>query len=342
MPGFPVTSPHPDQVGVLLVNLGTPDAPEPAAIRRYLAEFLSDPRVIEIPAILWKPILHTMVLRYRAARIASRYASIWMDDGSPLLVYSRRQTERVQARLAERGLPVRVVLAMRYGQPSLARALDDLRGQGCERILTLPLYPQYSASTTATVVDAMGCLLRGLRDQPELRFVKRFHTDPGYIGALAATVRADWQTHGEPDKLLMSFHGLPRRCVDLGDPYASDCMQTAQALAERLALPKDRYVVTFQSRFGVARWLQPATEQTLRELARSGVGRVDVVCPGFTADCIETLEEIDQMGRAAFVAEGGKQFRYIAALNDNPVWIAALADLVERHLKGWVRRDPTR
>jgi len=228
---------------------------------------------------------------------------------------------------------------MRYGRPSLATALGDLRGQGCERILTLPLYPQYSASTTATVVDAMGCLVKRLRDQPELRFVKRFHTDPGYIGALAATIRAHWQIHGEPDKLLMSFHGLPRRCVDQGDPYARDCMETARALADRLALPQDRCVVTFQSRFGAARWLEPYTEPTLRELARSGVSRIDVVCPGFVADCIETLEEIDQMGRAAFMAEGGERFRYIAALNDNPLWIAALADLVERHVQGWTQRD---
>jgi len=335
----PCTPCHPGPVGVLLVNLGTPDSPEPAAIRRYLAEFLSDPRVIEIPGLIWKPILHGVVLPRRSTRIAPRYASIWMDGGSPLRVYSCRQAEGVQALLTERGLPVRVALAMRYGRPSLAKALDDLRGQGCERILTLPLYPQYSASTTATVVDAMGRLVQRLRDQPELRFVKRFHTDPGYVGALAAGIRAYWQRHGEPDRLLMSFHGLPRRCVDLGDPYARDCSETAQALADRLGLSQDRYAVTFQSRFGAARWLEPYTEPTLRELARSGVGRVDVACPGFVSDSLETLEEIDQMGRAAFMAEGGERFRYIPALNDNPLWVAALADLVERHVQGWTRRD---
>jgi len=328
-------------VGVLLVNLGTPDTPEPVAIRRYLAEFLSDPRVVEIPSCIWKPILHGVVLRRRPARIAPRYASVWMDEGSPLLVHSRRQADGVQALLAERGVSVRVALAMRYGRPSLAKAFDDLRAQGCERILVLPLYPQYSASTTATVVDAIGRLLKRLRDQPELRFVKRFHTDAGYIGALAASIRAHWQTHGEPDKLLMSFHGLPQRCVERGDPYARDCADTAQALAERLGLSSDCYAVTFQSRFGAARWLAPCTEATLRELGRAGVGRVDVVCPGFVADCIETLEEIDQLGRAAFLAEGGMQFCYIPALNDNPIWIAALADLIERHTQGWVKRSPS-
>jgi len=282
--------------------------------------------------------LHGIVLRRRASQVASRYASIWMQGGSPLRVYSQRQAEGVQALCAERGLPVRVALAMRYGRPSLASALDALRAQGCERILVLPLYPQYSASTTATAVDALGRLMQRLRDQPELRFIKRFHIDPGYIGALAATIRTYWQAHGEPDKLLMSFHGLPRRCVTLGDPYADDCRATAQALASRLGLPQDRYVVTYQSRFGAARWVEPYTEPTLRSLARSGVGKIDVVCPGFPADCIETLEEIDQMGRAAFMAEGGERFRYIPALNDNPLWIAALADLVERHAQGWLRR----
>jgi len=332
-------APQPGPVGILLVNLGTPNSPEPAAIRRYLAEFLSDPRVVEIPAWLWKPVLHGIVLRRRAARIASRYASIWMAGGSPLLIHSQRQAAGVQALLTARALPVRVALAMRYGQPSLAQALDRLRDQGCERILTLPLYPQYAASTTATVVDAMGRLLTRLRDQPELRFIKRFHIDPGYIGALSARIRAYWQKHGEPDKLLMSFHGLPCRCVNLGDPYQRDCMQTAHALAERLALAQDRYVVAFQSRFGAGRWLEPGTEPTLRALARAGTARVDVVCPGFVADCIETLEEINQAGRAAFMAEGGGQLHYIPALNDDPIWIAALGDLIERHIQGWVRRD---
>lgn len=333
-PGRNVSGP----VGILLVNLGTPAAPTPAAIRRYLGEFLSDPRVIEIPRLVWLPILHGIVLRRRPGKIAPRYASIWMEGGSPLLVYSRRQAEGVQALLAGRGLSAKVALGMRYGEPSIASALDALRAQGCERILTLPLYPQYSASTTATVVDEIGRLMRRLRNQPELRFVKRFHTDPGYIGALAASIRAHWQANGEPDKLLMSFHGLPQRCVDLGDPYAGDCADTARALAERLGLPQERWVMTFQSRFGAARWLEPYTEPTLRELGRTGVRRVDVVCPGFPADCIETLEEIDQECREAFLSEGGEQFRYIPALNDNAIWVAALADLAERHIQGWERR----
>lgn len=329
---------EPGPVGVLLVNLGTPEAPRPAEIRRYLAEFLSDPRVIEIPRYLWKPILHGMVLRRRPARIAPRYESIWMEEGSPLMVYSRRQAEGVQALLEQRGLPVRVALAMRYGQPSIPVAIDALRAQGCDRILTLPLYPQYSASTTATVVDAVGRYAARLRDQPELRYVKRFHTYPAYIGALADSIRGYWQANGEPDKLLMSYHGLPRYSVELGDPYYRDCMETSRALAGRLGLPDDRVEVSFQSRFGAARWLEPYTEPTLKELARTGARKVDVVCPGFPADCIETLEEIDQEGRAAFLAAGGTQFRYIPALNDSPLWIAGLADLVERNIQGWETR----
>jgi len=317
----------------MLVNLGTPSAPQPAAIRRYLAEFLSDPRVVELPALVWQPVLRGLVLR-RVGRVAARYASIWTPQGSPLLVNSRAQTDAVQTLLTQRGLPVRVVLAMRYGQPALADVFTDLR-QHCERILVLPLYPQYAASTTATVADAIGRLTATLRDQPELRFVKRFATDAGYIDALAERIRTHWQADGESDRLVMSFHSLPARAVERGDPYARDCQHTAQALADALGLPPERYLVTFQSRFGRARWVSPYSEATLRELARAGVARVDVVCPGFVADCLETLEEIDQGCRAAFLSEGGKQFRYIPALNDSPRWIAALADLIEKNIQGW-------
>jgi len=321
------------RIGVLLVNLGTPEAPQPAAIRRYLAEFLSDPRVVELPALVWQPILHGVVLR-RIGGVAARYASIWTPQGSPLLVNSRAQTDAVQTLLTQRNLPVRVALAMRYGKPALTDVFHELR-QHCERILVLPLYPQYAASTTATVMDAIARITKKLRDAPELRFVKRFATDAGYIDALVARIRTVWQTSGEPERLVMSFHSLPERAIERGDPYARDCQHTAQALADALDLPPDRYLVTFQSRFGRARWLPPYTEATLRDLARSGVRRVDVVCPGFVADCLETLEEIDQGCRTAFLAEGGEQFRYIPALNDSPHWVAALADLVERNIQGW-------
>jgi len=323
----------PASIGVLLVNLGTPDAPQPAAIRRYLAEFLSDRRVVELPALAWQPILRGLVLR-RVARVAARYASIWTPQGSPLLANSRAQSQAVQTLLSQRGVPVRVALAMRYGQPALPEVFNDLRKQ-CERILVLPLYPQYAASTTATVADAVGRLAATLRDQPELRFVKRFATDAGYIAALAGRVRACWQADGEPERLVMSFHSLPVRAIERGDPYARDCQHTAQALADALGLPPERYLVTFQSRFGRARWVTPYTEATIKELAKRGIRRVDVVCPGFVADCLETLEEIDQGCRAAFLSEGGEQFRYIPALNDSPRWVAALADLIERNIQGW-------
>ncbi|OZI24625.1 ferrochelatase [Bordetella genomosp. 7] len=329
----------PAGVGVVLVNLGTPETTAPRDIRRYLAAFLSDPRVIEIPRYLWLPILHGMVLVRRPRRLQPRYEGIWMEGGSPLLVYSRRQAEGVQQALTARGLAVRVELAMRYGEPSIEQAVERLRQQGCDHILVVPLYPQFAASTTATVVDAVAAHARRLRDQPELRFVKRFHDDPGYLDALAGRISAFWQAHGRPQKLLMSFHGLPRYSVELGDPYYRDCVETARLLRERLQLTPDQVEVTFQSRFGAARWLEPYTEPTLKELAAQGVTDIDVVCPGFVADCLETLEEISQECRDAFIAAGGRQFRYIPALNDDPAWIEALAALVDNHLQGWPTRS---
>ena len=331
----------PGRVGVLLVNLGTPDAPTPAGVRKYLAEFLSDPRVIEIPRYLWMPILHGLVLVSRPKKVAPRYAGIWLQDGSPLLVYSRAQADGVARLLRERGLDVEVELGMRYGNPSIPDAISALRARGCQHILTVPLYPQYAASTTATAVDAVTRHAARLRDQPALRFIKRFHTDPGYLDALAAHIDAYWRQHGRPAMLVMSFHGLPRYSIELGDPYYRDCQQTAGLLAGRLGLAPGQFEVTFQSRFGSARWLEPYTEPTLKELASRGVREVDVVCPGFLADCLETLEEINQEVRDAFLAAGGQRFRYIPALNDDPAWIEVLAGLVDNHLQGWpVRREP--
>lgn len=328
-------APGPGRVGVLLVNLGTPDAPTPAGIRRYLGQFLSDPRVIEIPRYLWLPILQGLVLRRRPARLAPRYAGIWMEGGSPLLVYSRLQAQGLAQRLAARGLSVEVELAMRYGNPSVAAAMTALRARGCDHILAVPLYPQYAASTTATAVDAVTAHAARLRDQPALRFVKRFHADPGYLDAQAGRIADYWREHGKPEKLVMSFHGLPRYSVELGDPYYRECLQTAALLRERLGLAESEVEVAFQSRFGSARWLEPYTEPTLRELARRGVASVDVVCPGFVADCLETLEEVAQECGRAFLSEGGQQFRYIPALNDSPAWMDALAALVDNHLQGW-------
>ena len=327
------------KTAVVLCNLGTPEAPTPAAVRRYLAEFLSDRRVVEIPRAVWLPILHGIVLRVRPARSARRYASIWTPDGSPLKVWTERQAVLLEGYLGERGLRVAVRPAMRYGAPSIASVLDRLRAEGADRILVLPLYPQYSASTTASVGDAVASWLRRVRDVPELRFVKHYHDDPGYIDALAARVNEHWRVEGRPDKLVLSFHGVPRRALDLGDPYHCECLKTGRLLAERLKVGAEFVAVTFQSRFGRAEWLQPYTEPTLVALARSGVGRVDVFCPGFTSDCLETLEEIDHEARAAFLAAGGKAFRYIPCLNDQHAWIAALAAISERHLCGWSTAD---
>jgi ferrochelatase len=322
-------------VGVVLVNLGTPEAPTAPAIRKYLREFLSDPRVIEIPKLLWWPILNGPILLARPRKLAPRYQSIWMEDGSPLLVYTQRQTAGVQRILSERGLDVQVETGMRYGKPSIQDAMLKLRDSGCEHILVVPMYPQYASSTTATVVDEATRVAARMRNQPALRFVKRFHTHPAFLQPLANKISALWQAQGRPQKLVMSFHGLPRQCVDMGDPYCRDSYETARALASLLGLDDDQYLVTFQSRFGPAKWLEPYTEPTLEKLAQQGVTDIDVVCPGFLADCLETLEEISIEVRETFLHAGGKQFRYIPALNDDPAWMVGLADLVESQLQGW-------
>lgn len=323
------------RTAVLLCNLGTPEAPEPAAVRRYLAEFLSDPRVVEIPRALWLLILHGIILRTRPARSAAKYASIWTPQGSPLKVWSERQGALLQARLQARGQRVLVRCAMRYGTPSVAAQLDALKAEGATRVLVLPAYPQYSAATTASVFDAVYLWARRQRRLPELRFVNHCHDHPGYIAALAGRIRAHWAAHGAGDHLVMSFHGVPQRTLTLGDPYHCECQVTARLLAQALQLPPERYSVTFQSRFGRAQWLEPATEPALVQRAREGGQSVDVVCPGFTSDCLETLEEIAQEARQAFVKAGGRRFGYIPCLNDDPAWIEALADLSLQHLAGW-------
>jgi protoporphyrin/coproporphyrin ferrochelatase len=328
------------RVGVLLVNLGTPDAPTPAALRRYLAEFLSDPRVVEIPRLLWWMILHGVILRVRPAKSALKYAAIWMPEGSPLAVWTARQAKLLLGYLGEAGHPVLVRHAMRYGQPSIAAEMDALRADGATRVLVLPLYPQYSAATSASVFDAVAAWGQRARWVPELRFVQQYHDDPGYIAALAAQVRAHWQREGRGPMLVMSFHGVPERTLHLGDPYHCSCHKTARLLATQLGLSQEQYRVTFQSRFGKAQWLQPYTEPTLQQLAREGVERVDVLCPGFVADCLETLEEIDQEAREAFIEAGGKSFHYIACLNDRHEWIAALREIALRHLQGWDIQAP--
>lgn len=322
-------------VGILLINLGTPDAPEAGAIRRYLAEFLSDPRVIELPPALWQLILRGIVLPLRPRKLAPRYRQIWHERGSPLLVWSQAQGQAVSRSLQVKGINTCVEVGMRYGSPSLPQAIDKLREQGCERILVVPMYPQYAASTTATAVDAVARHAARLRNQPELRFIKRFHAEPEYIDALASQVERHWSQNGVAEKLLLSFHGLPRAVVEKGDPYHRDCMETAVLLAKRLGGHGDRVHVTFQSRFGAQQWLEPYTEPTLRAWAKQGIKHVDVMCPGFLADCIETLEEIDMECREAFLSEGGERFAFIPCLNDDEQWGQGFAAIIERHLQGW-------
>ena len=323
------------RTALLLVNLGTPDAATPAALRRYLAEFLSDPRVVEIPRLAWWLILHGIILRTRPAKSAAKYASIWMPEGSPLAVWTSRQAQALEAELAARGHDLLVRPAMRYGNPSLPATLDALRAQDVTRVLVLPLYPQYAAATTGSVSDKVMQWSRQVRRVPEMRFVADYADDPGYIAALAQSLRAHWDRHGRAEQLVLSFHGLPERSLHLGDPYHCQCHKTARLLCEALRLRSDEVRVTFQSRFGKARWLTPYTEPTLADMARAGVRSVDLMCPGFVADCLETLEEIDQEARAAFLAAGGERFSYVPCLNDAPEWIAALAALAERHLAGW-------
>jgi ferrochelatase len=326
------------KIAVILGNLGTPDAPTAGAVRRYLAQFLGDARVVEIPKPLWWLILHGIILRVRPAKSAKKYASIWTDQGSPLMVGSLAQREGLAQALQARGHQVSVHLAMTYGQPALPELLDRLQAQGVTRILVLPAYPQYSATTTAALFDQCYRWSLKARRLPEWRFINHFHDQPAYIAALAQQVRQHWQTHGEPERLVMSFHGVPERTLHLGDPYHCECQKTGRLLAQALGLSKDRYLVTFQSRFGKAKWLEPYTEPSLVALAQSGVRRVDVICPGFLTDCLETLEEIQQEAREAFLHAGGQTLGYIPCLNDAPAGIQALADLAEQHLQGWPTR----
>jgi len=340
-PGPPPALPASPSTAILLCNLGTPDAPTPAAVRRYLAEFLTDPRVVEIPKLLWWLILQGVVLRVRPARSAAKYATIWTPEGSPLTVWTDKQAKLLAGYLGERGHAVTVRYAMRYGQPSIARVLDELKAGGAQRILVLPLYPQYCGATTGSVADAVFHWGRRTRSLPELRFINRFHTDEGYLAALARRVQDHWAVHGRPEKLVMSFHGMPARTRTLGDPYHAECQETGALLARRLGLQPNEWQLTFQSRLGRAEWLQPYTEPTLVALAQQGIRRVDAICPGFVADNLETLEEINQEGREAFLHAGGTEFHYISCLNDQHPWMAALSALAIRHLQGWETRSST-
>jgi len=323
------------KTAVVLVNLGTPEAPTASAVRRYLKQFLSDRRVVEIPRIIWWFILNLIILPFRSSKSAQKYATIWSPQGSPLKVNTERQTVQLQHLMDARGHRVQVAYAMRYGQPSLPNVLDELKAQGCERILILPAYPQYSATTTASIFDAVFSHYAQVRNIPELRLIKHYHDHEAYILALKQSVQNHWDIHGQPDKLVMSFHGIPKRSLSLGDPYHCECYKTARLLASALNLGASDYMVTFQSRFGRAEWLQPYTAPSLKALAQQGVARVDVMCPGFTSDCLETLEEIALEAKTEFLRAGGKEFNFITCLNDAPVWGQGMLEIVEQHLHGW-------
>ncbi|MDY7540502.1 ferrochelatase [Undibacterium sp. RTI2.1] len=323
------------KIAVVLINLGTPDAPTTSAVRRYLKEFLSDPRVVEVPRMIWWLILNLIILPFRSKQSAAKYASIWTKDGSPLKVHTEKQAVLLKGYLGERGHEVHVTHAMRYGSPNIPTVLQKLKTDGYDRILILPAYPQYSATTTGANADAVFQHYQKIRNMPELRMVRSYHDHDSYIRALRFSIMNHWQSYGRPDKLVMSFHGLPKAFLMRGDPYHCECYKTARLLAEQLGLTKEQYVVTFQSRLGRAEWLQPYTAPTVKALGQQGTKRIDVVCPGFIADCLETLEEIAMEVRDEFLHAGGKEFNYIPCLNESPEWMRGLAEITEQHLIGW-------
>ncbi|MDA8014969.1 MAG: ferrochelatase [Gammaproteobacteria bacterium] len=330
MPAVTAETETRERVGVLLTNLGTPDSCAPGDVRRYLREFLSDRRVVGLPRILWLPLLHGIVLNTRPRKSAKAYAKIWRDDGSPLLVFSRMQQRKLQRRFDESAVVVE--LGMRYGNPSIAAALEKLHAAGARKVLALPLYPQYCSATTASTFDALGAAFARRWHLPALRFVDHYHDHPKYIAALARSVRA----HNSDGVLVMSFHGIPEAFADAGDPYPAQCKTTARLLADELKLADDEWRLSFQSRFGPARWLQPGTEETLAALAQDGVQSVRVICPGFSADCLETLEEIAIGGRETFLQAGGRHFQYIPCMNDDDAHIDALQEIIRANLGDWL------
>ncbi|MFM9835224.1 MAG: ferrochelatase [Methylophilaceae bacterium] len=335
---------HGDQlkVGILLANLGTPDAPTAKALRPYLGQFLMDRRVVEIPRFIWCWILHCIILVVRPKKSAEKYAQVWMKEGSPLLVHSQKQAQMLRGFLAQKvKSPFVVELGMSYGNPSMNSALNKLKAQHCDKILVFPLFPQYAASSTAAVYDAVWKVLLKMRNVPAIRTVRHYHDHPAYIKALAASVNDYWMKSRRPDfekgeKLVMSFHGVPRFHLDKGDPYHCECHKTARLLADALGLSKDKYEVAFQSRFGKQEWLKPYLASTLEALGKAKTMRVDVICPGFSSDCLETLEEIAMEGKHIFQSNGGGDYNYIPALNENDAWIQAMTEIALEHLQGWV------
>lgn len=332
---------QPQKTGILITNLGTPDAPTAPALRRYLREFLSDPRVVEFPRLLWWLILNGVILRIRPKRSAAAYSKVWTAEGSPLLIHTANQCEMLRERLQARyGDNVVVAFAMRYGSPSVSSVLEQLQQAGVRQLLVLPLYPQYSASTSASTFDAISADFSQRRWLPDFRFISHYPDYPPYIEAMARHIEAHRAQHGAGEKLILSYHGIPKRYLLNGDPYHCECLKTSRLLAERMGLGEHDYMTTFQSRFGREEWLRPYTDETLKALPDQGVKSIDVFCPGFSADCLETIEEIDEENRGYFMDAGGERFQYIPALNAEDVHIDALEQLIEENLKGWTLRSP--
>jgi ferrochelatase len=334
---------HGDQlkVGILLANLGTPDAPTAKALRPYLRQFLSDRRIVEIPRLIWWLILNAIILVIRPKKSAEKYASVWTEEGSPLMAHAQKQTTLLRGFLSQKiNSPFAVELGMSYGNPSMASAIEKLKAQHCDRILVFPLYPQYAASSTASALDAVWRVLLKTRNMPAIRTINHYHDHPAYIVALATSVREHWQMNGgKPSKLIMSFHGVPKFHLMNGDPYHCECHKTARLLAEALQLNKDEYQLAFQSRFGKQEWLKPYLVNTLEALGKAKTKRIDVICPGFSSDCLETLEEIAMEGKHIFQSNGGGEYHYIPALNENDAWIHAMTSIALENLQGWVSAD---
>ena len=333
---------HGDQlkVGILIANLGTPDAPDAKSLRRYLGQFLMDKRVVEIPRFIWCWILHCIILVVRPKKSAEKYAQVWTKEGSPLLVHAQKQTTLLRGFLGQKiNSPFAVELGMSYGNPSMASAIESLKAQHCNKILVFPLFPQYAASSTGAVFDAVWKVLLKMRNIPAIRTIRHYHDHPAYIAAMASHIAAFWQINGKPTKLVMSFHGVPKFHLMKGDPYHCECHKTARLIAEALGLNKDQYMVAFQSRFGKQEWLKPYLASTLEALGKAKTQRIDVVCPGFSADCLETLEEIAMEGKEIFTHAGGGEYHYIPALNENEAWIHAMTTIALENLQGWVTSD---
>lgn len=331
---------EPAKLGVLVTNLGTPEAPTTKALRTYLAQFLADPRVVEFPRLLWKIILHGIILRIRPARSAKAYQTVWTEQGSPLMFHTRAQRDGLAAKLKEQyGDGVQVEFAMRYGQPSIGNALEKLMNGGVRKLIVLPMYPQYSGSTTGSTFDNLAEDFTQRRWLPDLRFISHYHDYPPYIAAVAEKIKAHWAEHGRCDKLIFSYHGVPKRYLLQGDPYHCECYKTTRLVAEYLDLDKDEYMTTFQSRFGREEWLQPYTDETLKGLPAKGVKSVQMVCPGFSSDCLETIEEIGEENREYFVEAGGESYQYIECLNADAAHIDMMTQLVLENMQGWQPQD---